>query len=272
MHVSDCDVGCVGGPYATFLAQSDHKAVIVAITTRIRSKKGHRNRVCPDMLSCDASTNELRRRLESIPKDAEDWWDVSASLIREAAAHYSPVRVRTGNSKCASQVVSVLYRSSVNRVCGEGWDLLRDRGIEPPTHEIAYKAPSQIFDNLQQDFQGQTVLAKLQDLLKEDEEFDLTCSERVSQVYRLMKQLNNLRTMCALRESEHIGTSPLDVAGKMRGFWNTVMVQGTSTVSEMTLYLKSLPKFHRRAVQSGLLLRPHDYPLTVRALHRAFTR
>ena len=153
MHVSDCDVACVGGAFATFLAQYDHKAVIVAITARIRPKKGHGHRVCPDVLSCDASTNELRRQLESIPKDAEDWWDVSASLIREAAAHYSPVR--TGNSKGVSQVISVLYRSSVNRVCGKGWDLLRDRGIEPPTHMIAYGALSQIVDKLHQDSQGQ---------------------------------------------------------------------------------------------------------------------
>ena len=39
----------------------------------------------------------------------------------EAAAHYSPVR--TGNSKGISEVVSVLYRDSVNRVLGEGWIL-----------------------------------------------------------------------------------------------------------------------------------------------------
>ena len=109
MHVSDCDVGCVGGAFATFLAQFGHKAVIVSMTLRLRSKKGHRHRVRPDVLSCDASTNELRRQLESIPKDAEDWWDVSASLIREAAAHYSPVR--NGNSKGVSQVASVLYRA-----------------------------------------------------------------------------------------------------------------------------------------------------------------
>ena len=191
MHVSDYDVGCIGGAFATFLAQSDHKAVVVAITARVRSKRGHRHRVCPEMLSCDASTNALRRQPEAIPKDAEDWWDVSASLIRGWAAHYSPAR--TGNSKGVSQVVSMLYRSSFTRVCGEGWDLLRDRGIEPPTHAIAYKALSQIVDNLHQDFQGQTVLGKLQDLLTHDEEFDLTCSERVNQVYRPMKQLTTQR-------------------------------------------------------------------------------
>ena len=174
--------------------------------------------------------------------------------------------VRTRNTEGVSQVVSVLYRISVNRVCGEGWDLLRDRGIEPPTNEIAYKALSQIVDNLHQDFQGQIVLGKLQDLLIQDEEFNLTCSEMVNHVYRLMKQLNNLRTLCAIRESEHIVTNPLDVARKMKGFWNTVMVQGTSTVSEITMYLKSLPKFHGRAVQSRLLLRTYDYSLTVTAL------
>ena len=102
-------------------------------------------------------------RVESIPNDSEDWWDVSASLIREAAPHYSPVR--TGNSRGVSEVVSVLYRSSVNRVCGEGWELLRDRGIEPPTQAIAYKALSQNVNNLHEDFQRQTVLGKLQDLL-----------------------------------------------------------------------------------------------------------
>ena len=270
VHVSDRDVGCIGGAFATFLAQSDHKAVIVTITAHVRSKRGHRHRVCPDLLSCDASTNALRRKLESIPKDADDLWDVSASLIREAAAHYSPVR--TGNSKGVSQVVSVLHRSSVNRVCGEGWDLLRERGIEPPTHANAYKARSQIVDNLHHDFQGQTVLGKLQDLLTHDEEFDLTSSESVNQVYRLMKQLNNLRTVCAIRESERILTDPLDVAGKMKGSRDTVMVHGTSTVSEITTYPKSLPKFHRRAVRSGLLLRTYDYSLTITALNRLKTR
>ena len=229
----------------------------------------HKKAVNQYLLCCKTGTHlSLGRRGPALhPKRCRGLVDVSASLIREAAAHYSPVGVRTGNSKCASQVVSVLYRSSVNRVCGEGWALLRDRGIEPPTHEIAYKALSQMFDNLHQDFQGQTVLAKLQDILTQDEEFDLTCNERVSQVYRLMKRLNNLRTMCAICESEHIGTNPLDVAKKTKGFWSTVMVQGTSTVSEITLYLKSLPKFPRRALQSGLLLRPYDYPLTVTALH-----
>ena len=113
--------------------------------------------------------------------------------------------------------------------------------MDPPTHAIAYKAPSQIVDNLHQDFQGQTVPGKLQDLLTQDEEFDLTCNERVNQVYGLMKQLNNLRTVCAIRGSECIVTNPLDVAGKMKGFWDTVMVHGTSTVSEITGYLKNLP-------------------------------
>ena len=89
----------------------------------------------------------------------------------------------------------------------------------------------------------------------------------VNQAYTLMKQLDNLRTVCAIRESEHIVTNSLDVTGKMKGFWNTVMVQSTSTVSEVTMYLKSLPKFHSRAVQPGLLLRPYDYSLTVRALN-----
>ena len=53
----------------------------------------------------------------------------------------------------------------------------------------------------------------------------------------------------------------------MKGFWKTAMVQGTSTVSEITMYLKSLPKFQRRAVQSSLLLRPYDYSLTSTALN-----
>ena len=88
--------------------------------------------------------------------------------------------------------------------------------MEPPTHEIAYKALSQIVDKLHQDFEGQTVLWKRQDLLTQDDEFDLNCSERVNQVYRLMKQLNNLRNVCAIRESEHIITNPLDVAGRMK--------------------------------------------------------
>ena len=269
MHVSDCDVGCIGGAFATFLAQSDHKVVIVDITARVRSKRAHRHRVCPEKLSCDASTNALRRQLKSIPKHAEDWCDVSASLIREAAAHYSPVR--TGNSKGTSQVVFVLYRSSVKRVCGEGWDVLRDQGMEPPTHAIAYKALSPIVDNLRPDFQGQTVLGKLQDLLTHDQDFDLTCRERVNQVYRPMKQLNDLRTVCAIRKFQRIVTNPLDVAGKMKGFSDTVMVHGNSTVSGITMYLKSLPKFHRRAVQPGLLLRPYDYSLTITALNRLKT-
>ena len=191
---------------------------------------------------------------------------LSASLIRGVAAHYS--QARTGNFRCFSQVVSVLYRSSVNSVCGEGLDLLRDRRFEPPTHTIAYKVLSQIVDNLQQGFQRETVPRKLQYLLTQDEEFDLTCSERVNQVYRLMRQLNNLRTVCVICESEQIVTNPLDVAVKMKGFWDTVMVHGTSTVSEITMYLKRLPKSRRRAVQSGSLLQTYDYSLTVTALNR----
>ena len=122
--------------------------------------------------------------------------------------------------------------------------IVSDRGIEPPTHATAYKALSHIDDILHQDFQGPTVLGKLQDLLTQDEEFDLACNERVNQVYRLMKQLNNLRTVCAIGEFEHIVTNPLDVAGKMKGFWDTIMVHGTSTALEITTYLKSLAKFH----------------------------
>ena len=106
--------------------------------------------VCRPRNTKHTQTDELRQQLDSIAKDAEDRWDVSASLIREAAAHYSPVR--TGNCKGVSQVVLVLYGSLVNRMCGEGWDLLRDRGIEPPTLDIAYKALNQIVDNLYQDF------------------------------------------------------------------------------------------------------------------------
>ena len=50
------------------------------------------------------------------------------------------------------------------------------------------------------------------------------------------------------------------------------MVHGTNTVSEITTYLKCLRKFHRRAMQSGLLPRPYDYSLTVTSLNRLKTR
>ena len=59
MHVGDCDVGCIGGAFATFLAKSDHKAVIVSITLCLRSKKEHRHMIRTDVLSCDASTKAL---------------------------------------------------------------------------------------------------------------------------------------------------------------------------------------------------------------------
>lgn len=91
--------------YPTFLAYSDHKAVILAFGPRPFSLKNERS-LCPTTLLADyVVTNEVRDSISELSCEGLDWWQRAPSIIRTAALDFTsvptiPVTLRLVQPSC----------------------------------------------------------------------------------------------------------------------------------------------------------------------------
>ena len=89
----------------------------------------------------------------------------------------------------------------------------------------------------------------------------------MNQVYRPMRQLNNLRTVCKLHVGDKVLTN-LVGCRRNENFWDSVMVFRQCSIHDVEIYLKTLSKSTRRVVQAGKVLGEHDYSLAIAPLNR----
>ena len=116
--------------YPTFLAHSDHKALVLALTPSLYSPKDKRA-FCPtDFLDDPDFTDSLRGKLLGIKADTLEWWERAQSPIKKSAIEFQRSTTCGEHTKVGAYVVS----SSSSRVCPEAWHFLAEKGLKPNPH------------------------------------------------------------------------------------------------------------------------------------------
>ena len=132
--IPDCLLDNVTACYRHFLANSDHKALVLTLSPTVYSPP-HKTKRCPtSFLSCDTTVESIKEHIKCLPPDCvgQSWWTQSQAIIRQHAYHFE----RSLNVSGLSEVQAHVMDSSRQKVTDRGWNLLRDRGIHPLSQSV----------------------------------------------------------------------------------------------------------------------------------------
>ena len=149
------------GCYPTFLAFSDHKAVVVSLAPRLFSPKNKRPFVPTSFLTDTPTVDSLKKEISALTSGGLDWWGQAQSLIRNRAVDFH----RGANPHGCSELTACILSSSSSSVSSQGWDYLAERGLQPATPSQAYSMLCALGDKENSDRSGLKVFEHLKEAL-----------------------------------------------------------------------------------------------------------
>ena len=246
--------------YPTFLAHSDHKAVVLSLTPRLFSPPDKRS-FCPTSFLQDGSlVCKLTEEIRSIQGNGTSWWEKAQTVIRREAIQFE----RSRDPQGFTLTEACLLTSTKDRVSPQGWDLLSSRGMAPSSEASAYSAICQLADTECRDRSGPKVLDKLKDTLEDPTERPVGSKKK--DVWRLVKQLQFRRKLQRLRNTNGTTlTDPESIAKEITTYWGGIMNNGGADEPECSTYLR---KFFGKRDLSAIfraLFKPMSTDLALKA-------
>ena len=116
-HIQEC--------YTTFLASSDHKAIVINIRP-IRDGPTRRKQCLVNFLKCQETIDNTSEVLKNISTTGFTTWEDSMPAIHKAAFAYERQNTTTGTT----EVQALLRESSVHQLTPGAADYLASRGYE----------------------------------------------------------------------------------------------------------------------------------------------
>ena len=247
--------------YPTFLAHSDHKALVLTLTPRLYSPKNKRS-FCPtDFLDDIDFTDSLRGKLACIEGDSLDWWQRAQTLIKKSSVSYQRDTTGGGHTEVGAYVIS----STASRVCPEAWQFLRERGLSPTSQAHAYSILCSLADKEWSDRSGLKVLGLVKEALLDPSE---RCpGSRKKEIWRLVKQLQVRRKLQRIRDTQgNILSDPASIAREVTDFWAGIMNTGGGDEPACSTYLSKFFGGRDMSILFKALFKPLSLDLVNKAL------
>ena len=204
--------------YTTFLANSDHKALVVQLTPKTTIPTNTRKRCPIGSLKDEEVVERLKLSLAEIPGTDLDWWKEALALITRQAIRYE-VSNRSSLPLVAKALVCL---SSAHSVPPEAMAFLASKGLRPSTTAAAYSFLVSLAERECTDRSGMLVLEQLKSTLADP--FESKPFRKKHKVWRLIKQLQCKRKLLSLRNKFGV-TLPdaASMAEEIPTFWQETM-------------------------------------------------
>ena len=168
-----------------------------------------------------------------------------------------------------SQLEAAVRASSPSHVVRAGWEYLEQQDLWPGSTGDAYRALASFMADERLEATNQRSLDRLRKELQTKPERVEDSRQRRRRVLRLMKEMEERRTVMRLRDSEgHYAQSREQMASMLQKFWEGVMLDNAVTQVDCTRYLESLPIPANVKRAAPLLFRQVSLPLVQEALRQ----
>ena len=223
----------VSAYYPHFLANSDHKALVITLCPWGYCPPHKRKRCPTSFLSCKAMVEAIKEHVKHVPRDSSGttWWSVAQAIIRCQAHQFKSAQCTMGRS----EVKVYILDSSRQRVIERGWNLLRDTGINPPTHFAANSALCLLLDEEVSDRSGLLVLDKIKQALADP--YEHSPGNRKKEIWCLTKHLQPRNRLLRLTNQTSVLTDPESIAKEINSFLSGIMNNGGAQEAACPAYL-----------------------------------
>ena len=252
----------VSSCYPHFLANSDHKALVLTLSP-VTYSPPHKRKRCPEsFLSSETAVEGIKEHISTLPSDCVGtaWWSHAQAIIRQHAYHYES----SVNVKGVSEVQAHVMESSRQKVTDGGWSLLKDRGIYPPSQSEAYTSLCGLLDNEFSDRTGLLVLNKIKQALADP--YEHTPGNRKKEIWRLTKQLQTRKRLLRLRNQTGVLTDPEAIAKEITSFWAGIMNNGGASEEACFTYLNDFFEGKDMNMLVKALYKPLSIDVVLKAL------
>ena len=247
--------------YPTFLASSDHKALVMHLQNTSTQHKNKRRR-CPTAFLQDRHTVEaFQADLDAISQDDETWWSLALDCIRTHAFRFE----RTLRQQGSTKLQAVMMHSTSTYVPAEAWEFLRQKGYHTTTPKVGYTILVSLANRDTSDRTTQLYLSKPKSTL--DDPHADNPRRKQAKVWRLVKQLQNKRKPRSHRNRHGVLLPNRDdMAAEILQFWDSTMSSESCTAEVCSHYLRSFFRRFNIKLMSQMLARPLTLTLVEAAL------
>ena len=194
-----------------------------------------------------------------------EWWQAAQSVVREEGA----VWARGQSTRGFSQLEAAVRPSSPFHVVRSGWEYLEQQGLCPGSTGYAYRPLASFLAYDPLEVTHQQSMDKLRKELQTKAERVEDSRQRRREVLRLMKEMEERRTVMRLRDPQcNYAQNREQMASMLQKFWEGVMLDNAVTAVDCTRYLESLPIPADVKSAATLLFRPVRLPLVQGALRQ----
>ena len=237
---------------------------MVSIAPRAHPSVATRERVPTSFLSDDTLVSNLETRLRSQVTTGLglNWWEEAHAKIREVAWRFERTHRPCGFLEAAAYLRSCTRQ----RVSAEAREFWGYKGFHPATDDAAYSYLVALSEREQQDRTGMQVLESLKEALSSESS---PKSRRKAEINRLVRELQNRRRLCVLRErGGHLVTDPLKMAKALSGYWGGIITDNCVSASDCTAFLHGLGLPRQWRGVAPELIRTLTEEVVLRALER----
>ena len=222
IHISTPLLPSISTLFTTFLAKSDHKAVVVSFAPPQFVHETPRWHCPTSFLEDDKAISNVADQLSNLKGlSPSGWFSAAHRLIGRFATDYQ--KQHRPPTTQDTNVLGLLLSSTRDRVSREGHAYLVTRGHHPVTESSAYSILVACYEKEVQDRTGSIHLQKLKGLLAEQEPSVKNQKERRVQIDKLMVQLRNRKKLGWVRDKTGQTLSvPKDIAKALNEHWTGV--------------------------------------------------
>ena len=192
IHVSTKLIESVNKCDSTFVAKSDHKAVVASLEPPDVSREGVTRRFyCPtSFLAYEDIIHQLTAALSHVVGEGVEWWDAVLTLIKKVALEYhSENRPQTTEEQRLLHFVTTCSRVHVFEAA---LHFFREKGYAPSGPAQAYTLLVALCDKSNTEHSGSRILGELRPLLTGEHENE---RDRRNRIHKLMRELQTRKRL-----------------------------------------------------------------------------
>ena len=181
----------------------------------------------------------LQERVHSLQVESPlECWQAAQIIVREEGATWA----RSQSTRGFSQLEAAVRASSPCHVVLSGWEYLEQQGLYTGSTGDAYRALASFLADERLEATQQRSMDRLRKELQTKAERLDGSWQRRRRVLRLMKQMEERRTVMRLRDSQgNYAQNRERMASMPQKFWEGVMLDNAVTEVDCTRYLESRP-------------------------------
>ena len=247
--------------YTTFLANSDHKALVVQLSPKTTVPVNKRKRCPVGFLKEEKLVEGLKLALADLPGSDLDWWQAAVGLVTKKAIQYE-VADRSGPPP---QAKALVCRSSTHFVPEEAMAFLAAKGLRPSSADAAYSVLVSLAEKECTDRSGMLVIEQLRSTLADP--FEDKPFRKKQEVWRLVKQLQCKRKLLSLRNKFGvILPDAASMAEEIATYWQQTMSVKGEPPPKCAGYLADFFSKYNIPNLSRALIKPLSLDLVLAAL------